>query len=773
MIDNSKKVKMIPSQKTSISEKESKEWYIANADYWISLAISSNSKTMTKKFLDAANGIVDEDTYKYVMKNYVEALGEKGKLYGDIRDVDFLTPIKEKYMGEFINMFSNYQVFNNDPTIVLERNKKQAEVIMGWVNQEVVNELNKEGFPTNKPSIDQESIEKLVEKTLDDWVDDIVIKNQDRLELINTITDAKQVYQDAYYYWWTCEEVYTYREVFNNDVYVSVISPLEYYRVDSGNRYVEDDDAGVRKFRMTIPQIIDRFRDELTQKELDYLEARYSMKGERNTVSTHDLILNLDDFSTRKQIFDYSRNAFIDDDLDIDNFLDVYHYVFKTLIKQGILSYYDGQGNIRETIVDETYKVDPSRGDIDIEYEWVNQVWHGWRFGGKISGIYTKPRPIDVQRERFNNISDCKLPYNGMVGLIRENLRNPIPYRILPYLALYRIYTLHQERNVAKFKSWIIFPESILGDSDDISTEERMASAAKDGFFPFDDADANPNALNSIREIATQSLTNYIQLLDALKKQLKDDAWELANMNNARFGNTKDYAGKGVMEYNFANALTGSVWSLESFNGFREKDYMANLDYSRFAWISGKKGSYIDPNTNEVKIVDLEGESSLLENIGIYIRNNNEVQTMLKQMQDLAFAASQNGDLTIAIEAIKGRNITKIAKNIESAIQATREYEQNMARIQEEARAETEKIISQREAEKQAFEANEKQLDRESDERKVAMKLESDERIAEAKLKIDLNGNGYLDKEELALRNSGYTSADVNRLKMDNILNKK
>ena len=45
-----------------------------------------------------------------------------------------------------------------------------------------------------------------------------------------------------------------------------------------------------------------------------------------------------------------------------------------------------------------------------------------------------------------------------------------------------------------------------------------------------------PNALQSIREVATSAITNYIQMLDNLKQGLKAEAWEAANMNNARFG---------------------------------------------------------------------------------------------------------------------------------------------------------------------------------------------------------------------------------------------
>lgn len=763
---------VIPDQRVSDNVKQTKRWYIPNCNYWINLAIGQNDKSITQKFLDAANGLVDKATYDYVFKNYVDKIGDKAKLYGEIRDVDFLTPIKERYMGEFINMFANYQVFNNDPNVVLQRNKVLADKVMAYCNQEMINRLNELGVQTNQKSVTQSDIETIVDDVLNNWIDEVTITTQKRLELINAITDAKDKYQQAYFYWWACEEVYTYREVYKNDIYLQVISPLEYYRVDSGNRYVEDDDAGVRIYKMTIPQIIDRFRDEITDNDIKYLKDIYTVTQKQDSQTNIVQIFNTNDFAERKAILNSTKEDFINESRLYNKSVDVYHYVWKTEIKQGILQHYDMLGQLVETIVSADYEFDKSAGDVSIEWQWINQVWEGWRLGGQHTGIYIKPRPIEVQRERFNNYSECKLPYNGVVGLNKDNLRNPIPFRILPYLALYRIYTLQQERATNKFKSWLLFPESILSDTGEMTTEERLAVANKDGFLPFDDTDANPSALQSIREVATTALNNYLTTLDNLKTNLKAEAWEISNMNNARFGNTKDYGGKAVSEANYAQAMTGSVWSLECFNSFREKDYIANIDYSKFAWIDGKRGSYIDPNTNKVVIVDLDGSSDFSSNIGIYIRNNADVQNKLNMMKELAFSAGQNDQLEVAIEAIQSNNLTTIATNIKKAIEAKRQYELQLQQVQEQAKAQVEQIINERETQKQQFEAQQNELDRQKDITIQQMKADHEREIWSMRLRVDTNGNGIIDRDEAAAANGGYTQEDINRIKIRNELNK-
>ena len=357
---------VMPDQRASTATKQTKAWYIPNCNYWINLAIGQNDKTITQKFLDAANGLVDPKTYEYVLRNYIDKVGEKAVMYGEIRDVDFLTPIKERYMGEFINMFSNYQVFNNDPSVTLARNKVLADKVMAYCNQEIINRLNEAGFNTGQKTIKQGELNDIIEEVLNDWIDDVTVTTQKRLELINTIVEAKDKYQQCYFYWWACEEVYTYREVYKGDVYLQVISPLEYYRIESGQRYIEDDDAGLRVYRMTIPQIIDRFRDELTDAEMNYLKDIYTVSPKYDAPDGIVQIFNKTDFAERKAILHTNAEALRSEARLYGKEIDIYHYVWKTEIKQGILKHRDLLGNIVESVVDENYEFDASAGDIEM-----------------------------------------------------------------------------------------------------------------------------------------------------------------------------------------------------------------------------------------------------------------------------------------------------------------------------------------------------------------------------------------------------------------------
>ena len=89
-----------------------------------------------------------------------------------------------------------------------------------------------------------------------DWIDEEADRGQKTLNLLNSLIKANEKYIQAFYYWFCTESVYSYRDVRYNDVIFEIISPLEYYRIDSGNLFVEDDDYGMREFDININDII-------------------------------------------------------------------------------------------------------------------------------------------------------------------------------------------------------------------------------------------------------------------------------------------------------------------------------------------------------------------------------------------------------------------------------------------------------------------------------------------------------------------------------------
>lgn len=749
-----------PDQRASLSTKATKEWYRQMADFVIGLATSSSDRAKTQAYLNAANGVLSPEDYAYVMKTYITAEDStevenalNSDALGRLRDVDILTPIKEKYMGEFINSYHNYQVYSLDPTVVLKRNAelsaKVEKLMFEKLNALLAQAQGNVDPNTGKPVAPDIDIKSFITEFLENWVDQTVIDEQNALELLNTVIEAKRKYIDAYFYWFACEEVYTYRRLSGNDVLFEVVNPMEYYRVDSGNYFVEDDSFGLRRQTLTLQEVIDTYynnmEDGLTEEQMKLLkDMANSQQAEIGYLSPAIFL-------------DYKRQ--FPDDFKVTDPLPftkqglitvVDHYFFKTEVKKGILTYVSPTGEVAEMDVDETYKLNKKDGDLDIEWLWINQMWEGWRFGDEACPLYIPPRPVDLQRELLSNSSVCKAPYNGASYIHKSNVKKPIPYRIKDNLALYKIYTLLEERWIAKFKSWLMVPESILADSKDMKTEDRLQQADIDSLFPFNDADlaSNPNAINYFKEVATTAVIKYIEILNQVKQSIKAEAWELANMNSSRFGSDNQYKGKAVSEYDYNQATKGTVWSLEMFDAFRCRDYMANLDHSRVAWINGKQGSFVDENTKELKVIGIDGESHLGANIGIFISNSSELDQQAKALQQIAFSMGQNDQQDVAAEAVTNKNISKLKQYIKTATKAKQEFQLKLSTAAEEAKQRTAQMTMQNDQAQRDHEMEivDKQLGSDFE---IAV-LENDTKIEmnRAKLEVDTNGNGYVDDNE-------------------------
>ena len=117
-IPASRKNTTLPNQRVSLKTKQTEKWTKDMADYIINLAISCNDKTKTKTYLDMANGIVDKSMYEYVLKSYGVKDNELSKsqnhqqLISELRNINLLSPIKDRYLGEFTSSYNNYEVLD-------------------------------------------------------------------------------------------------------------------------------------------------------------------------------------------------------------------------------------------------------------------------------------------------------------------------------------------------------------------------------------------------------------------------------------------------------------------------------------------------------------------------------------------------------------------------------------------------------------------------------------------------------------------------------------
>ena len=653
-------------QKTSLSEKQKATWYVPICDHIIDVATSLNlnDKVEVQRNLNAANGIVDTQDIRKELKSYTTETTDF-TFPTHITDLEFITNIRDRYIGEYIRQFSEFQIFNNDSETVMLRNQELNEYLKTIISDAILEYYNQmqanaqEGQMVEAPDLD---IEAYTKTFLKGWIDKKTVDYQNRLNLLDSLTDADLKYIQAFYYWFSTEQVVSYRKVIGQYIHKEIINPVEYYRVPGNNIFIEDDSMGVRVNQIGFEELNIEHRHMLSDKDLAYItELIDKQQGNDYCVTPEMLssrIVNSYDPKYLNQLTSESNNGTLK--FGTNNKFTRYHVVFKTQKKIQLLDYYNAIGKVMQKEVDSEYVLDPTIGDISLKTEYVLQVLEMYRFGAKGVGIYTPPVEVQPQRSNVTNSSIVKLPYNGISGLLGDFKCNPIPRKIAPLQVLHKFYTYQQQRSISAYKNLLVIPEDLIEDTEEMSRVERLSSLKKDALLFISNDDNNANKLQGLKNVVMQGLEHYIEVLANLLDAIKRQAMDIASMNEQRYGDINTSAGKATTEYAITKATTASILLFEMFNKFRERDTLADIDASKVAWIDGYKGSYFDKKTGKVSYVDVDGEDHLSANIGIYSKNGILESEKKAKMADVAFSAAQNSDFEIAAEAIDATSIPQL-----------------------------------------------------------------------------------------------------------------
>lgn len=676
----------MPNQRNSWSEKRKASWYVPTYEYIINTAQSLKNNEDTIQNLKNANGEIDETTYKYVLKPFNKQLNTNEvayKLPGEIRHTDFVSEIREKTIGRYIEFPFNFQVVVEGSDIVDEQDKRVSAELNVYLQQELINLLNKQ-LETGVDSKQQPDIEKFVKAKTEEFLNEKAIEAKHIVNLLYRLIDFDIQRVQQYFYWWATEEVYDYRDIINDSLEYFTIPPHEGFPIlSSYSNKVEDGFAFVWKKRVMFDDILTYYRNDLEPEDLTFLQ---SLINDTNGVLIPDGVLK-----SRMDVYgDFYSGATTD---GIDNYItgsdrqiNQYIIIWKTQEEVSILRYVNELGQELETIVPSSYELDEANGDLSLYKDWIYRVTKGIRFGDDLKSINLKPKPVMVQMRDKDNPAKCKLNVTGNYGILNNVKIAPIPKRIVEYQAVDYIINLHIEREMARFKNNILtIPKSILKGSD-YDPFEFMFYLKADGTLIYDDAEMNADEVSkAVRVVGNPGLERYLQVLIELGRRNRELAYETAYMNQESRGNIPTNALKSNAEQNIYRAQLGSVLSMQMFNNYLMRSTEANLEFSKYAWIDGKKGSYVDPDTKKTVLVSVNPDEHLYRNYGIFISNGLIDAKRLEEFKQLAFSAAQNQDFELAGEAITFEGTAQAKETIKKLTEAKRVYEQQL-QAQEDAR---------------------------------------------------------------------------------------
>ena len=748
MIDAALKTRLgdMPKQRIPNSEKNL-YWAGRTIDYCIAAGLACNDRTETQLILEILHGDIPDSFYKKTLNPYNATKERFTRFPSTMRNLDIINDIVRRYLSEYVKAQHEFIVGANNPEIIMARDLAARKDIINRAMIAFQSELQKrmqeqqaqeQGVHGQSVPQDQQQLaaeaEEFQKQFAENYIDEISAQAQELLRVIDDVVNNETIVPVEYFNWVVTGEVYSFHSVVGNKIIKEWIPTTDMYPVPNGEQMVSKYDIVARKMMMSYNQIIDRFGDELSEEELEFITKYYnpSSIGATRTISLNAYTYYFP--SKCKDWSDKDRTLFANDEYDLrlrnGELLEVWHVNWRGFTEVKVLKYINEVGLIDEMVVSDDFVFNPELGHIEINTIYKPQIYEGYRIGGQRFGIY----PGGAKAIPFQLDDDPRLQYCGLQEVLPQMGRFSIVETLTPFQILINIFSYHREMIIAKNKMFILVAAKSLFGED---AEETIYNMAAEGILPYDDSeDMNGVKAQNIRMLDA-NVSGYITEITNLIESIKVAAREMVDMTPQRYGQIATSAGKSTTEEAIIRGSMGTVIVNYMFDKFREDEYLIDLNNSKLAWIDGLNTSYYDKDDRR-KYLSLNVNSHTLGQYVIKAKNSDKESEKFEQLKQWAFNASQNGDLMSAVAAITAGNVS----SLKIAIQRYQEIRQR-----------NEESLKQ--LDQQLEEAkNKHELD------KIMAQGDSDARIAEIKGYYDLLAKGMdVDSAMAALAKTDNTPA--------------
>jgi len=684
----------IPRQKLPISKKN-KKWGEECVEAFIDLSDAgsgySQRRDELKILYDYYNGIIDEADYNYVLKPY----GKSRKNFpSEMRNYPIIKPIIDLLLGEKSKRPLNYTVTvqNSDTTSVKEQAKSEAifKNLQLHFMQAVQGQGQDMGMSPEQQEQENPMPAHIAEMFEASYVDQRAILGQKSLNFIFQDQEVYDKIQKAWFHYLVSGETYTHRGVRNGEPFYEVLNPIDVdYDLDPDLEFVEDGDWALTRKYVHASSVIDMYYDDLSEQQILELEEPRHSEADVSFLYAH---------SSNKDV-NAHRNRL----------LEVINVYWKSRKRIGFLTYLDPQtGSIEEQEVADGFRLPKEmkeQGAV-LEWKWVNEVWEGTRIDGR---IYININPISNQRLSLDNPSKCKLPINGR-KYSDINASNLSLVKLgIPYQLNYNIYKYRLELSIAKSKDIIgSFDINMIPKKWDMDKFMYYVEGTGIAWVDYNKEGVQLNPQHqSVMDMSIKTIAQYIQLLESILVE-----WEkISGVSRQRQGEIGAYEGKASSQQAILQSSHITEDLFRKFERMEQRDFQALLDYSKEAWLTGKKGTYVMPD-GTTDFLDIDSMGHMETNYGIFVSDAGKDAEKLQNIKGLTQAMMQNGAKPGDIaEMLDSDSFTQIKDSLKKADKASAELEQ----AQQQAQAEAQQQMQQMEAMKLEAENLENEKERQKD----------------------------------------------------------
>ena len=742
-----------PQQKLPLSKKD-KQWQERCVDYIIGEGNVGSGRRDTQHgemqvYYNLYNSIFDEKDFKRITNPFKVDDG----FPATPQDFNIIRPKIDLLIGEETKRPFNFRVIRTSQEAVSELQEKEKEMLMQYMMAAIQSKMGPEEQQQFQEQLQSgeimppEAIAKYMDKEYKDVVENTAYHTLEYLkEKLSLKNEFIKGWKDGLI---SGTEVY-YVGVQSGEPYAERVNPIDFdYDRSPDLEFIEDGSWCVRKMRLPIAEIYDRYNDKLTEKDLDKINQILSG-------------IPIGDMPQKGPVDDFNRitmHLYDNDGVSFQNKhnVNVWHVCWKSFKKIFYVTTLDESGEVQVTICDETYKRVGT--ELSIEPGWIVEVWEGYRAG---SDLYFGIQPIEYQHVSIDNPNSQKLPYCGCVYSNTNSRPRSLVSILKPLQYMYIVLWYRLELAIARDKGKVVNMDITQIPKSMNITPDRwlhyLSSVGVNFINPYETGFDIPgreggkpatfNQITSLDLTMSQVISEYIQLMDKIEQL----AGTISGITSQREGSisTSELVGNVERSVIQSSHITEPLFWVH--NQCKRRVLTMLLNTAKGAWENtGKqKLSYVFDN-GERAFLDL-AKKFYYEDMDVFVSDSTKDLENIQKLQSLIQPAMQNGaSLLEASEILTNDNFNIIKQKLKDM--QTRQ--EQLQKQQQEAEAQQQQQLQQmqNEAKQQELMLEEAKMDLErykidaDNQTKIAVAEISSYRGTENK---DADLNGIPDPIEIA-----------------------
>jgi hypothetical protein len=414
------------------------------------------------------------------------------------------------------------------------------------------------------------------------------------------------------------------------------VNPLNFfYSNDDESDWVGDCQWAMEERWMTVNQVVDEFKAELSAEDIDKLMRRNWYDYNNTMYSNSYQYSNVRDYST-----DGGSTALYSGTNDYTNKMRVCYVTWQSprelKFKKSPNKHMPGESFTHFIDDDETKKL---RTGEEVEYSYVNDVWEGVLID---NGIFTRMRKLPCQLRSVDIYGKVQLPYIGKAfnGLNRK------PYSIVwaakDIQILYNLVNYHKELMLALsgVKGFIMDKSQV---PDGMSMQEWMyqkklgvgwIQTVKEGMG----RQASFNQFQSYDDTLSPSIKVLIDIMN----HLEELAGDITGVSRQRLGSINQNDAVGTTEQSIKQSSLVTEILYYEHDQIKRYALQRLVNLCKIAWKDGKRGQYVLGDFGQEVFNIQKGQISSAD-YELFIGNGGKEERAINEIKQLASLGHKEG----------------------------------------------------------------------------------------------------------------------------------